>query len=46
LVGRMEEAFADSQARIARGAAGAAFMRAWDWSTQVDTLLAALGKFC
>jgi glycosyltransferase involved in cell wall biosynthesis len=46
LAARMEEAFTDSAARRARGAAGAAFMQAWDWSHQVEGLLAELAKVC
>ena len=42
LVARMEQAYGDRADAQARGAAGAAFMRDWDWSHQVDRLLQAL----
>jgi glycosyltransferase involved in cell wall biosynthesis len=38
----MEQAYTDRETAKARGAAGAAFMRGWDWSTQVDRFLAAI----
>ena len=42
LVTRMEQAYVDREDAKARGAAGAAFMRTWDWSTQTDKFLAAI----
>ena len=42
LARRMQEAHDDPAGARARGAAGAAFMQGWDWSTQVDRLLQAL----
>lgn len=44
LVMKMEQAYTDRADAKARGAAGAAFMKGWDWSTQTDRFLAAVAS--
>ncbi len=46
LVMHMEKAYDDRADARARGAAGAAFMKSWDWSTQVDRLIATITPLC
>ena len=45
LVAKMEQAYTDRADAARRGAAGAAFMQDWSWSTQVARLVAALREF-